>query len=110
MNDKETEGEEGVQQAEQGEGDGLAEGGEGAMQGGEGDMLADEGEGDKQTAEGEELAEGANETEGVAEQAVGGEADDEVIIDPVAESVIVGPAELVIGIEKPLIGVTVLEL
>ena len=110
MNDKETEGEEGVQQAEQGEGDGLAEGGEGAMQGGEGDMLADEGEGDKQTAEGEELAEGANETEGVAEQAVGGEGDDEVFINPVAESVIVGPAELVIGIEKPLIGVTVLEL
>ena len=102
MNDKETEGEEGVQQAEQG--------GEGAMQGGEGDMLADEGERDEQTAEGEELVEGANEAEGVAEQAVGGEGDDEVFINPVAESVIVGAAELVIGIEKPLVGVTVLEL
>ena len=69
-NDKEAEGEEGVQQAEQGEGD-------------------------EQTV-GEELAEGANETEGVTKQADGGEGDDEVFINPVAESMIVGPAELVI--------------
>ena len=50
MNDRETEGEEGVQQAEQGEG----------------------GEANQ--------AEGANETEGVAEQAVGGEGDHEVFV------------------------------
>jgi hypothetical protein len=113
MNDEEADEQEGIEQVKGGEGDKLAESGD-QTEGGEGDMLAEGEDGDEQTPGGNELAEGdegADETEGADEQAVGGEGDmlaegegdvqadgGEGYGNPVAEAMILGSAELVIGI------------